>query len=251
MRKKIYTSNFNKHGNHPDAVGIAGKSPDFFKGKEYKKLAPTWEIYSQYKQTGDIDQYILDYCKYIATKNFNDVDILNGKILLCYEGYNHNLSLEKNIYNNKTFCHRHWAAAHLSNFFGFHFYELKKDELPIFKVIIAGSRTFNDYNLLKEQLDFLFQNKKITHKIIIIHGCALGADSLGEQYAMENNLEIVAMPALCNIFGKSAGYKRNVQMAEEADACVVFWDGISKGSKHMIEISENMGLNLKIIYTGR
>lgn len=36
-------------------------------------------------------------------------------------------------------------------------------------------------------------------------------------------------------------------MAEYADACVVFWDGESKGSKHMIDIATSLNLPLRII----
>jgi hypothetical protein len=50
-----------------------------------------------------------------------------------------------------------------------------------------------------------------------------------------------------DIFGKSAGYKRNEEMAKVADACVIFWDGKSKGTKHMIDIAKKYKLKLRII----
>jgi hypothetical protein len=55
------------------------------------------------------------------------------------------------------------------------------------------------------------------------------------------------MPANWDEFGKSAGYIRNAEMAKYADACVIFWDGISKGTKHMINLANKEGLKLKII----
>jgi len=43
------------------------------------------------------------------------------------------------------------------------------------------------------------------------------------------------------------GYVRNTQMAKYADACVVFWDGESRGTKHMIDLAKKHKLQLRII----
>ena len=50
-----------------------------------------------------------------------------------------------------------------------------------------------------------------------------------------------------NKFGKSAGFRRNEQMAEVADALIDFWDGKSNGTKHMIEIMENKKLLVRVV----
>lgn len=55
------------------------------------------------------------------------------------------------------------------------------------------------------------------------------------------------MPADWNKYGKSAGYKRNEQMAIYADACLAFWDGKSKGTKHMIGLAKRHNLRLKVV----
>lgn len=118
---------------------------------------------------------------------------------------------------------------------------------PIFRIIIAGGRDFNDYNLLKEKVDNLISEKRKTHQIYIVSGKARGADSLGEKYANENGFNIVEFPADWDKFGKSAGYKRNVEMAENADALIAFWDGDSRGTKHMIDIAKEKNLPTRII----
>lgn len=64
---------------------------------------------------------------------------------------------------------------------------------------------------------------------------------------MERGYKIERYPADWNKYGKAAGYRRNVQMSQIANACVVFWDGISPGSKHMIDIATNKGLPLRIV----
>lgn len=117
-----------------------------------------------------------------------------------------------------------------------------------YRIIIAGGRGFSDYNLLKDKLDYYLRNKiRQGHEIVIISGTTNGADKLGERYAMERGYNIERYPADWNKYGKAAGYRRNVQMSEVANACVVFWDGISPGSKHMIDIAINKCLPLRIV----
>lgn len=103
----------------------------------------------------------------------------------------------------------------------------------MFKICIAGSRNFTDYTVMKLKLDHLLQHKD---EITVISGTARGADQLGERYAQEKGYDLIRIPADWHKFGKSAGYKRNYQMAEMADAVAIFWDGQSKGSKHMFNI---------------
>ena len=99
----------------------------------------------------------------------------------------------------------------------------------VFRVVVAGSRGFANAELLGRKLSHLLANYS---DICIISGCARGADSLGEQW---------------HVYGKSAGYKRNVAMAEAANACVVFWDGKSRGSQHMINICEERDIPVRVI----
>lgn len=114
----------------------------------------------------------------------------------------------------------------------------------MFKVIVAGTRTFNNYPLLKEKLDFFLKDK---HPVMIISGGAKGADELGIKYALENHCSIFELAAEWNVYGKSAGPIRNERMAKEAQACVVFWDGISKGTASMIALAKQYGLKLRIV----
>jgi len=112
------------------------------------------------------------------------------------------------------------------------------------RVIIAGSRNFNDYGILKRKLNAILKNQK---ELTIISGTANGADKLGERYANDNHLKLEQYPAMWDLFGKKAGYMRNEEMVKVADAAIVFWDGKSKGSKHMIDISKKYNLKLRII----
>jgi len=114
----------------------------------------------------------------------------------------------------------------------------------MFKVIIAGSRDFSDYTLLTDVMDQLLKDEP---EVEIVSGTARGADSLGERYAADKGYKLTKFPADWNTYGKSAGYRRNVEMADYADGCVVFWDSISKGTKHMIDIATSKGLKLCIV----
>lgn len=130
------------------------------------------------------------------------------------------------------------------------------------KVIIAGSRTFSDYALLEKYLDSL-----IEHPVIIVSGCAKGADSLGELYAKNKGYLIEKHPANWSnitvsnciikrngygIYNALAGYNRNIEMLESIKNCVdggfvvAFWDGKSKGTKDMIDIAKKNGIDVFI-----
>lgn len=115
----------------------------------------------------------------------------------------------------------------------------------MFRVIIAGGRDFNDYELLERTIDKLLVN--ITDDITVVCGMAHGADTLGEQYAKKRGFVVNYFPADWNKYGRSAGYRRNEQMAQNADALVAFWDGHSRGTKHMIDLANRYGLKVRII----
>lgn len=112
-----------------------------------------------------------------------------------------------------------------------------------FKLVIAGGRYFKDYDLVVRTADHLLANK-ITEgmEIHIVCGEAKGADALGKQYAEERGFILDSFPADWDKQGKSAGYRRNEKMAKHCDAVLAFWDGESKGTKHMIDLARS---NLK------
>jgi len=116
-----------------------------------------------------------------------------------------------------------------------------------FKVIIAGSRGFSNYKLLREQCNKFLREKRKTSNIIVVSGNARGADTLGEKYAQDEGFTLEIYPAQWKKFGKRAGYRRNEQMAEVADALIAFWDGSSKGTKHMIDIMNEKKLLVRVV----
>lgn len=91
------------------------------------------------------------------------------------------------------------------------------------RVAVIGSRTFSDYNLMKEALSEIF----ITQ---IVSGGANGADKLAERYAKENDIPTKIYLPDWNKHGISAGFIRNTDIINDAEYVVAFWNGKSKGT---------------------
>lgn len=110
-----------------------------------------------------------------------------------------------------------------------------------FKLIVAGGRDFNDYEQLSAALHELANGIYKDHAVSIVSGTARGADALGSEFAKINNVKLYEFPADWDTYGKRAGFLRNECMANFADGLLAFWDGQSRGTKHMVETMERMG----------
>ncbi len=113
------------------------------------------------------------------------------------------------------------------------------------RLIVAGTRTFNDYDLLKSTLDHLLSNT--TGEIIIVSGGAKGADLLGERYGQEEGYTVKRYKANWDRHGKMAGPIRNEDMAQNADSLVAFWDATSPGTLNMIQVARRHGLKIRVV----
>ena len=109
------------------------------------------------------------------------------------------------------------------------------------KYIVAGGRDFANRGRLCNVLAML-----LAEDDTVITGMARGADRLAWEIAKEWHYDLEEFPAEWDKYGKSAGYRRNVQMAERADALIAFWDGQSKGTKHMIDIALEHGIDVHV-----
>ena len=113
-------------------------------------------------------------------------------------------------------------------------------------LIVAGGRDFTDYHLLRTKLDHLLSNTD-KEEVTILCGMARGADLLGKRYADENEIDVWEYPANWDKYGKQAGYLRNSDMADNATHLVAFWDGESRGTKHMIDLATKKCLVVRVI----
>lgn len=115
------------------------------------------------------------------------------------------------------------------------------------KLIIAGGRDFVDTNRMIEELQELVNSGNIPECPELVCGMARGADMLAYSLWANNKMPIHNFPANWDKYGKSAGYKRNQEMGEFADAAVCFWDGESKGTKHMIDIMNRLNKPVYVV----
>ena len=110
------------------------------------------------------------------------------------------------------------------------------------RTIIAGSRSILDKDSVFEIIDHCAWDISV-----VISGAAKGIDSLGEEWAELHNVPCEVYPADWTKFGRSAGPRRNTQMAENADALIAIWDGESRGTNNMINTASKKGLIVKVI----
>ena len=117
------------------------------------------------------------------------------------------------------------------------------------RIVISGCRDYCDYDEAKEYIDECLSDMGESKDIVIISGCASGADAIGERYAEEKGFPVERYPADWKKYGKSAGPVRNRQMAEVCDYVICFWDEKSKGTKSMIDyaIKKNKPVKIKMI----
>lgn len=116
------------------------------------------------------------------------------------------------------------------------------------RIIIAGGRDFNDYDRLCKLMD------KVKFKVeieCIVCGKARGADTLGERWALENNIKVEYFIPIRNGLGKKAGHVRNRDMGDYANEnnngiLIAWWNHESKCTKSMIEYGTKIGLDVRV-----
>lgn len=112
------------------------------------------------------------------------------------------------------------------------------------KLAIIGSRNFFDYTKLEYIASSICSKLGIS---TIVSGGAKGADLLGERFADEKKLNKLIFIPDWDKYGKSAGYRRNVDIINNSDIVLAFWDGDSKGTHHSMEIAKSQNKHV-IIY---
>ena len=97
------------------------------------------------------------------------------------------------------------------------------------KLIVAGSRTFQDYTLISSVL-----GTHRHHITELLHGGARGAYRLAFRWAVRHHVRSRCFAADWARFGRSAGLRRNHQMAQAGDVLVAFHVNNSPGTAYMI-----------------
>lgn len=118
------------------------------------------------------------------------------------------------------------------------------------KTIIAGSRDITELWIVEKAIQ---ESGFVITEVVC--GGARGVDSLGRDWAngrrtfagKGNIVPVKMFLADWDRFGKSAGFKRNAQMAFYAAALIAVWDGESRGTMHMINLARKQKLRTYIV----
>ena len=106
------------------------------------------------------------------------------------------------------------------------------------KLLIVGSRSISEFDLspyISAEVD------------TIISGGANGVDSLAEKYADFHSLSKYIMRPRYDLYGRAAPLKRNEEMVDIADAVLVIWDGISKGTQYTVKYTKKKNKPIQIV----
>jgi hypothetical protein len=123
---------------------------------------------------------------------------------------------------------------------------------PSYRVLVTGSRDWDDYVLLTTSLVQVVIDHAAEHDltgpidwVTVIHGaCPSGADNMADNFCRGvTNWDVERHPADWKRHGKSAGFRRNAEMVQSRpDICLAFIKKGSKGSTHCAEQAEKAGV---------
>ncbi|MEH7419555.1 SLOG family protein [Neobacillus drentensis] len=113
------------------------------------------------------------------------------------------------------------------------------------RLIVTGSKNFNNYPLLKQKLDDFLKDKD--SDVVIVSGEADGVETLSEKYAVERFYDICCFPIHWTKYGKKAAFIRNELMFNFANNCLIFWDGKSNDTGYTVGAAKKYGIEYKVI----
>lgn len=113
------------------------------------------------------------------------------------------------------------------------------------RIIIAGSRSATEAQV--EQA--LGSCRWIGFVSAIVSGGARGADEFGEAWARRAGVDVMLFVPDWKRLGKRAGPARNQEMAQHAEGLVAVWDGVSRGTRSMIDYARRAGLRIHCLRT--
>lgn len=113
------------------------------------------------------------------------------------------------------------------------------------RVLVCGSRTAT-----KKHVDVIFRElDDLPADTTIVHGAAAGVDNMAAGIAKGLGLRVEAHPAQWDLYGRSAGPRRNREMLDSGvDLVIAFWNGSSPGTRDTIREAERRGIPVKVIW---
>ena len=108
------------------------------------------------------------------------------------------------------------------------------------KVAVIGSRSFKAFDIMKKFLD-------TEGKFILVSGGAEGADSYAEKYADMKGFQKIIYKPDYDTYGRTAPLIRNEKIIDECDRIIAFYDGVSPGTRHAMELAKKKGKSVQLI----
>ena len=169
---------------------------------------------------GTRDEVIKKYEQWLA-KSGLDVTELRGKDLVCW--------------CKPLACHADVLMKLANQANG------KSNTIAVSKTaIVCGSRDWND----RTKIQVMMEKLKYEGYKTIIEGEARGADTMARQEALKLGMHVVAMPAKWQLYGKSAGMKRNQEMLDKKPDLVLAFDMGTPGTANMIAIAKQANVQV-------
>lgn len=107
-------------------------------------------------------------------------------------------------------------------------------------IAVVGSRGFSNLKAVEEYIETLPLDT------IVVSGGAKGVDKTAENAAIKRGIRTLIYNPDWKKNGKAAGFIRNQDIVDAADKVVVFWDGISKGTKHTMDLATKAGKSVEL-----
>lgn len=221
----VFTSYFANIKNiSGEKVSISQYLPKGLEMEQYLKLSPSVELLKSFKDR-DISNKAFNSSFTQHLKSLDAQKIIShieDKTLFCYE-------------KPTEFCHRilvrKWLAKNC---------KLALEYKRNYKVAIVGSRRYKNQKEFNFVINKLLQGFREEQKISFVSGGAKGADGFAKEYALKNNIEITELLPEWEVYGKSAGFRRNSSIWENSDFGIAFWDGVSKGTRQSLDLAKTL-----------
>jgi hypothetical protein len=115
------------------------------------------------------------------------------------------------------------------------------------KLAVVGSRSLQNSLLARVSAQDIIRNHIRVYNVTeIVSGGADGPDKWSEEVAHQFNIWATIYKPDWDLYGKSAGFKRNVLIINAADYILLFWDGKSKGTTHDLNLARKSGKNYEL-----
>ncbi len=81
----------------------------------------------------------------------------------------------------------------------------------------------------------------------IVSGGARGVDTCAREYALKNGIPLTEYLPEYDKFGRYAPIKRNISIIDHADMVIAFHDGVSRGTRFVIDECKRQGKPICVI----